>query len=620
VTPIPSYQFGPFLLQEGVLYRDGRRVGLTPKAVELLQVLVAGGGKIVPKEELIKAVWPDTFVDDSSLTSNISILRKTLGSSPSGQAYIETIPKRGYRLITAVEQPGPESSTAGATAELPQPPRRISRSWIPAICVAVVFAAILVCLEFSPKEPAKRIMVAVLPVQNLTGDAAKEYLADGLTEEFIAQLSRFNPERLAVIARTSSMAYKTTGKTAQQIGQELNADYLVESSMRESNGTVRVTVQLVRARDQIHIWSAEYNRTMANLFSLQDEIAQAIALQVRVQVMQASQTRSEATRPLNPDAYFAYLRGRFYWNQRTPQDLEQAILQFQAAIQFDPNYALAYSGLADAYSSQCLIADVSSAEVFPKAKAAALKALQLDGGLAEAHNSLAYVLFWNDWDWNAAETEFKRALDLNPGYAMAHQWYSMFLALMGREQEAIAESQKALALDPVSRIINMETGLPYFFLHRFDEAIPRFQRALELDPNFSLARCDLAWAYLGKGDTQDAIMELEKAVQSNKSAAILSTLGSAYADAGRRADAEEIVQQLRERATQRYVSPFFLATIYIPLNEKELALDALEQAYANHDWVIVWIHVGVRLDPLRSSSRFQALVHKLNFPDNPPGP
>jgi len=621
VSLAPSYSFGAFLLSEGVLYRDGQRVALTPKVMETLQALVAADGRLVSKNDLMKSVWPDTFVDESSLTSNISILRKTLGTNSEGCAYIETIPKRGYRFIAAAPESSP-SSAGQLLAPAPQDPpaqRLLPIAWAATAALALLFGSLLVWRHSRSRtaSPQERITVAVLPVQNLTGDPAREYMADGLTEEIIAQLSRFNPHRLSVIARTSSMAYKTTGKTAQQIGSELHAGYLVESSMREANGAFRITVQLVEVQNQSPLWSAEFTRSQSNLISLQDEIAQAIALQVRVELAQNSSVGPPTVRPLVPDAYLAYLEGRYYWNQRSPQALELAILRFQRAIRLDPSYALAYSGLADAYSSQCLIADVSPAEVFPKAKAAASKALDLDEYLAEAHNSLANILFWYDWNWQAAEIEFKRALDLNPGYAMAHQWYSMFLALMGREEEAIAENQKALALDPVSRIIVMESGLPYYFQHRFDDAIPRFQRALELDPNFSLAHCDLGWALQAKGDLPRAIAEFERAAQLNDSAAILSALGGAYAESGRRDATEQILRRLRERSSHRYVSPFFFASIYVGLHDYGRALELLEEAYQHHDWVVVWIYAGVRVDPIRQEPRFKALLHKFNFPATP---
>ncbi len=311
------------------------------------------------------------------------------------------------------------------------------------------------------------------------------------------------------------------------------------------------------------------------------------------------------------------LEGRYYWNKRSPEALERAIVHLQHAIQLDPAYALAYAGLADAYASQCLIADVAAADVFPKAKAAALRALELNGELAEAHTSLAYVKFWYDWDWAGAEAEFQHALQLNPGYATAHQWYAEYLRLMGRQQEAIAENRKALELDPLSLIINMESGLPFYVDRRFDEAILRFRKTLELDPNFGLAHCVLGWAYEGKSQYSEAISELETALKLDDSAPVLSSLAHAYASAGRYADAKRVLDRLQEHAAKNYVSPYFLATVYAGLKEDERALDSLDAAYAHHDWVLLWVNVGHALDPLRTQPRFVDLLRRLKLPTRP---
>lgn len=612
-----SYEFGAFRLDGAVLFRDGHRVALTPKVVETLLVLVQAQGRIVSKDELLHKVWPDAFVDETNLTANISILRKTLGAGEHQEPYIETVPKRGYRFAVPVRVVEEGSLTPATRAGVPRE-GQVRRAWIVGLGLAATLILILSLagLRFygNRRSAQRRIIVAVLPVQNLTGDPEWDYIGDGLTEEIIAQLSRFNPGRLGVIARTSSMAYKGASKTVQQIGRELGVDYVVESSLRAVGDRTRITAQLVRVQDQTHVWSANYDRTLHDLFSLQDEVAQAVALNVRVQLTASSQLRISTARPLNPDAYLAYLEGLYYWNKRSPEALERAIVHFNQAIQIDPQYALAYTGLADAYASQCLISDVRPNEVFPKAKVAALKALELDNGLAEAHASLAYVRFWFDWDWAGAETEFRRAIDLNPGYATAHQWYAEYLRLMGRQNEAIAENQHALQLDPLSLIINMEAGLPFYLERRYDEAIRHFRRALEIDPNFGLAHCVLAWAYEEKAQYRNAIEELETALRFDDSSAVLASLGHAYAMAGRPRDAHRMILKLQRRAEQRYVSPMFFAIVYIGLGENNLALDALDQAYANHDWVLVWLKVGIKFDPLRSQPRFIDLLRHLNLP------
>jgi TolB-like protein/DNA-binding winged helix-turn-helix (wHTH) protein/Tfp pilus assembly protein PilF len=612
-----SYLFGAFHLDGAVLFRHGHRVPLTPKVVETLLVLVQAQGRIVSKDELLNKVWPDAFVDETNLTANISILRKTFGASEHQQPYIETVSKRGYRFVVPVKVVEEGSPCPASKGDVPRV-RQARRAWMAGLGLAATLV-LMVCLAglrfYGNRRTApQRILVVVLPVQNLTGDPAWDYIGDGLTEEIIAQLSRFNPSRLGVIARTSSMAYKGTSKTVQQIGRELGVDYVVEGSLRAVSDRTRITAQLVRVQDQTHVWSANYDHTLHDLFSLQDEVAQAIALHVHVELAAASRARLSAAHPLNPDAYLAYLEGRYYWNQRSPEALERAIVHLQQAIQLDATYALAYAGLADAYASQCLIADVVPAEVFPKAKAAALRALELDGELAEGHTSLAYVKFWYDWDWAGAEAEFQRALEISPGYATAHQWYAEYLRLMGRQEDAIVENRKALELDPLSLIINMESGLPYYSERRFDDAIPYFRKTLEMDPNFGLAHCVLGWAYEGKSQYADAINELEMALRLDDSAPVLSSLAHAYALAGRQTDAKRALRRLQERAKKHYVSSFFLATIFVALNQNERALDSLDTAYAHHDWVLLWVNVGHSLDPLRSQPRFVDLLQRLKLP------
>jgi TolB-like protein/Tfp pilus assembly protein PilF len=459
-------------------------------------------------------------------------------------------------------------------------------------------------------------MIAVLPMQNLTGDAEREYISDGLTEEIIAQLGRMNPERLGVIARTSAMTYKRSAKTVSQIGSDLHVEFVVESSLRQSGDRLRITTQLVRVKDQTHLWSQDYDRTLHDLVSLQDDFARSIASEIRLELAAASHRPLPGGRTANPDAYLAYLEGRFYWNQRSVTSLQRAIVHLTQATELDPKFALAYTGLADAYCSLGVIGDVAPGEVFPKARAAAEKALALDDSLAEVHTSLAYVKFSYDWDWGQAEAEFQRAISLNPNYATAHQWYGQFLRLMGREQEAISEGQRSLDLDPRSLIINVEAGLPYHYLERYDEALQHFRKALELDPNFALAHHDIGWVLEAQGQYPEAIEEFERAVRISDVAALWSSLGHAYGIAGRRQDAMRVLQHLREIAKQHYVSPSYEATIYVALGEYDRAMDLYEKSYKERNWAMIWFQIGHYLKPLRGTPRFEALLKKMNFPSD----
>lgn len=354
---------------------------------------------------------------------------------------------------------------------------------------------------------------------------------------------------------------------------------------------------------------------MEDVVALQDEISHAITDEIRVELRaQPAKPPSLNAKAVNPEAYLAYLKGRYYWNKRSPESLRTAIAFLKQSVQIDPGFARGFSGLADAYSSLCLIGDVRPMEAFPQAKEAALRALQLDDGLAEAHASLGYVKLWFDWDWPVAEAEFKRALDLNPGYATAHQWYAEYLRLMGRPDESIAEGKKALELDPLSLIINMEAGLPFYVQHRDGEAIERFQRTLEMDPNFGLAHCVLGWAYEDEGKYPQAILELRRALELDDSPPVLASLGHAYATAGHRAEAIAVLQRLRKQAQRGYVGPNFFAIVYSGLHENEKALDALEGAYADRHWGLVWLRTAGFFDPLRSEQRYADLSKRMNFP------
>jgi TolB-like protein/DNA-binding winged helix-turn-helix (wHTH) protein/Tfp pilus assembly protein PilF len=603
-------EFGSFRLDVSgrSLTRGGELVPLPPKAIETLTVLAENQGKTVRKEELLEKVWPGTFVEEGSLTQNVSILRKALGDSSDDQKWIRTIPKRGYCFVAPVRL------VPDAAEPLPSPPQVLKSKrqvmWWAVGLIAVLVAVSLVLLY--PRHvasPSKLMRLLVLPVQNLSGDSEHDYVSDGLTEELIAQLSTLDATHLAVIARTSAMSYKGTSKTVGQIGQELGVDYVLESSLRWSGNRLRITALLVSTQDQSHVWAATYDRTPQDILVLEDEVAKAIAAQIHTNL-----SRSALPRPPKPEAYLPYMEGRYYWNKRTRESLDRAIVHLRQAIALDPEYARGYSALADCYMSLGLLGAGKSGEFFSQAKTAVLQALALDGNLAEAHTSLAYLKFWQDWDWPGAESEFKKAITLNPDYATAHQWYAEYLRLMRRFNESIDESNKALELDPLSLVINMEAGLPYYFQHQFDKAQEHFQRAIDLDPNFALAYVELGWVYEEMHDLQKAIATLEKAARLDDTTPVLVALGHAYAITGRVDDAKRILLKLERRAHDSYVPPFLLSAIYLGLGDREHALALLEKAYQEHDWGLVWLNVANKYDPLRSETRFIALMRRMNFP------
>jgi TolB-like protein/DNA-binding winged helix-turn-helix (wHTH) protein/Tfp pilus assembly protein PilF len=623
------YVFGEFRLdaRSRVLFRSGEMVELYPKAIDVLIFLVESRANVATKEELLERVWPDTFVEESTLTRSISVLRKALGDTPEGHSYILTVPKRGYRFVAPLRQEALDAASVSPslTKPIPENPRPAAAAapvgnWR-SVLIAVGVLAVLLAAEgwqywshfrARPALPP-RIRIAVLPVQNLTGDLDREYISDGLTEEIIAQLGRINPERLGVIARTSAMTYKHSPKTVSQIGAELHVEYVIESSLRQSGDRLRITTQLIRVNDQTHLWSQDYDRAVRDLVTLQDDVANAIASGIRLELAAAAHQSLPTARSTNPDAYLAYLEGRFYWNQRSVPALERAIVHLRQATQLDPSYALAYSGLADAYCSLGVIGDVAAAEVFPVARAAAEKALMLDASLAEAHTSLAYVKFSYNWDFSGAEAEFQRAIALNPNYATAHQWYGQFLRLMGREEEAILEGQKSLDLDPLSLIINVEAGLPYLYVQRYDAALRQFRKALEMEPNFALAHHDIGWVLEAQGKYPEAIEEFERAVRLSDVAALWSSLGHAYGMAGRREDAMRALHRLADLRKQRYVAPNYDATVYLGLGDLDKAMDLYEKSYDERCWGMLWFKIGHNLLPLRGTPRFERLLQKMNF-------
>lgn len=466
----------------------------------------------------------------------------------------------------------------------------------------------------SAAPPAGKIMIAVLPFQNLSGDPEQEYFSDGLTEEMISRLGNMQPGRLGVIARTSSMRYKGTKQLLDQVARELGVSYLIEGSVRRSAGQVRITAQLIQVSDQTHLWAENYERPVTDIFAVQSEVADKVAASLAVKLLAGRQGALSRPATNNPEAHEAYLRGRYNWEKRTKEGLEKAAEYFKQAIELDPAYALAYTGLADSYIVMPWFAYVQPREVYPKARAAALKALEIDDALAEAHASLGYI-YGLDWNWSGADSEFKRALDLNPGYAVAHQWYGAHLANIGRFDEAIAEGARAQELDPYSLIIIRELGSTFYFARRYEEAVKQYRKALALDPDFAPARSFLGLAYTQLGDHQRAIAEGLAAVRlTGHAPGRLAALGRSYAAAGQIKEAESILGQLEQLSKTAYVSTFNTAAIYVTLGNKEQALGLLEAAFKAHDPELIRLKRDPFLDPLRTDSRFQDLMRRMKFP------
>lgn len=454
-------------------------------------------------------------------------------------------------------------------------------------------------------------MLVVLPFVNLTGDASQEYVSDGLTEEMIAQLGELNHAGLGIIARTSAMSYKGTTKPVAEIGKELGVDYVLEGSVRRWGDRVRISAQLIKTRDQTHVWAQNYESDRQDILKLQSEVAQAIAEQINLVLTPQQKARAQTARRVDPQVYELYLLGRYEWNKRTESGLNQAITYFQQAISSDPNYAPAYAGMAQAYVLLPYYSGASANEAVSKAKSIAEQALRLDDTLVEAHATLGMVAVGR-FHWPAAGVEYQRALQLNPNYATARQWYSFYLWITDRHDEALEELDHARQLDPLSLIINTDEGRVLCAAHQTDRAIGLLQKAINLDPNFADAHRALALAYIQKGQDSQAITEARRGVALDPNDYEQATLGYVYAVTGHQEQAREILAELSKTTSGRSVSPFYLSFIYAGLAEKDQAFARLEEANRNHSGLLALMPFEVIFDSLRSDPRFLDLWHRLS--------
>jgi TolB-like protein/DNA-binding winged helix-turn-helix (wHTH) protein/Tfp pilus assembly protein PilF len=608
------YQFGPYRIDsvDRLLQRAEETIPLTPKAADTLLALVANAGRVVEKEELIKTVWPDTFVEEGALARNISALRKALGDDTDSVQYVETIPKRGYRFVASVKD------LVATTPADPTEPREEESNHFKWVVWLVAGAVLILALVLSypslsrrfVTRPANIASLAVLPLNNPSNDPAQEYFADGMTEELINSLAKI--EALRVISRTSAMTYKgVRNKSLPRIARELNVDAIVEGSVLQSGNRVRITVELFDGKTERQLWAQSYEQDLRDVLALQGEVAGAIAREIRIQLTPKEKQRLIQSRQVNPEAYLAYSYGRYCWNKRTPEDFQRGLDYFQRAIAKDPSYAPAYAGLADAYALLGSIgADVRPPnEVMPKAKEAALEAVSLDDSLAEGHTSLAYVKLSYDWDLVAAEREFKRAIDLNPGYATAHHWYAHCLLAKGQPEQALAEVKRAQVLDPLSFSINVGLGWCLYHARRYDEAIAQYRGTLDIDPNFSLAHCMLGMAYTQKQLYAEALAEFNKALALPGSRSFaLANIARTYALSGKRAEARKALLELENSAGKQYVPAMYIAAIYAALGEGDRSIQWILKAYAERSDYMVYLRTEPAVDGFRSNPKFQRLL------------
>lgn len=614
------YRFGEFELdlKHCELRKRGIKQKLAHQPFEVLRILVEHPLEVVTREELRRQIWLDnTFVDyDLALKKAVNRLRELLGDSAENSRLIQTVPRQGYRFIASVELLNPD----GREMQLPSAMRQgISREraqrtrqkiWASAVvlfCIAVVFIGdyLLRKPKIGIDHPAIH-SIAVLPLANVSGDASQDFFAEGMTDALITKLAQMSSVR--VISRTSIMQYRTTKKTLPEIGRELNVDAVVEGTVARSAKRVRINAQLLQASSDRHLWAEAYERDLGDVLTLQDEVAGAIASQIQARIASLD-TAAKPPHSVDPAAYDLYLRARYEWNSRTADGMSKALALFNRAIAADPGYAPAYVGLAETYLLLPYYGSVAPLDAMPRGKAAALQALQIDNNLAEAHNAVAYVQFRFDRDPTAAEHEFKRALELNPNYATAHEWYALLLATERRSEEAELRIRTAESLDPLSAPISADHALILYYDGRYAEALEYSRQAIAMHPDFFRLHWVLGLVYEHTGDMASAVAEFEKAASlSHNSPVVLASLGHALAQSGDRKQSRMILAGLQELSKRQYVASYFPAVVEVGLGAGDQALRSLRRACDERYVDLPSLNVDHRFDALRSDRRFQNVV------------
>ena len=640
-------------LKQHTLTKGGLRIKVQDQPFQVLAMLLERPGELVTREDIRQQLWPaDTFVEfDDGLNTAIKKLRAALGDSADNPRFIETVPRRGYRFLAPVttqvpvpqtepaetqEAPPSDLETPASTQEIvptatnseilltPAPEAsHWARRWPIMVVVTLALCGVVLSgLLFKPQLLLRRPLASekatliVIPLDNLSGDPQQEYFSDGITEEISTQLARLDPDHLGVIGRLTAMRYKHSGKDIAQIGREIPVKYVLEGSVRREQTRIRVTVQLIEVANQTHVWADEYDRDLGDILGIQREIANAIAGEIKLELTPQQRARFSTARAVNFDAYSAYLKGRYEWNKRSAEGLKKSIQYFQEAIEKDSGYAEGHEGLAEAYSVLTDYGVLAPTESYPKARAEALKALELDPGLSEAHATLASVKEEFEWDWAGANREFQLAIELGPSSATAHQWYSEYLLRVGSIEQGLAQMRQALEFDPGSPLMNAELGGDLYWARQYDQAIQQLSKAVEMEPRFAYTHSWLGFAYEQKGMRQEAIDEFQKAVAlSGGSSSFRAALGYGYGLAGHASEARKISDELTRlsRSTQVYVSPYDMALLHVGLREKEQALKSLEKAFALRDPALDLLKIEPALDSLRSDPRFGLLVRRVGL-------
>jgi DNA-binding winged helix-turn-helix (wHTH) protein/TolB-like protein/Tfp pilus assembly protein PilF len=643
-TPVKHlYEFGPFQLDpaERLLLCDGHGVPVTPKAFDLLVVLVERCGHLVEKDELLSAVWPGSFVEEGNLSVTVSFLRKTLKDDRGLHKYIETVSKRGYRFVGDVRQvgepesmpsrPRPEESRGRGEDRLgPEPlpatarkavsldPTIIFRSSIVAVAV---LGAWLILFRVLPRRGVGTGQVqgavsigslAVLPFQTLGATPGDEYLGLGMADALITRLGNTGK----IIVRPTSAIQKYSGRelNPQAAGLEQGVDAVLDGRIQREADGVRLTVQLIRVRDGVQLWGETFDKEFTNIFALEDALSERVAQSIRLKLTGEETRRLTRRSTERPDAYEAYVKGRYFWNKRTDKGLKKGLEYFRQAITLDPTFAEAYVGVADSYATLGLYAVLPPKQAFPAAKEAAMRALEMDDGLAEAHATLGFIHFYYDWNGVEAGNEFRRALADNPNYAMAHSWYGEALVAMGQYPEAVAEARRALEDDPLSLIVGSNAGWTFCLAGKYDQAIETLKKTIEIDPGFPRAHFRLGRAYEQNKLYEMAISELEQAVSlSGGDAYYKGSLGHAYAMSNNRDQAHSLLRDLEERSQQQYVPAYAIALVYAGIGDNDRALNWLQKALEDRSTSMVFLQADPELSSLHSDPRFEQLSRRVNF-------
>ena len=598
------------------LRKAGSPVKLQAQPFQLLVLLAERRGEVITREEIRQALWDDqTFVDfDRSINFCINQIRTALDDDPQSPRYIETLPRKGYRFIAA---PAQSEETPKPTPE----PRRFQPRWWLLAGVGSAVAAI-VLLGTNAGGVRDRILrrpsfkpiqsVAVLPLANLSHDPEQEYFAEGMTDDLIMALAKISS--LRVLSRTSVIRYRGTTKAVGEIARELNVDAVLEGTVLREQGRVRITAQLIRASPEAHLWAEKYEGSLEEVLKLQDSVAEAVAHSIQVKLTPQERTLLSAPRAVNAEAYESYLKGRYFMARQSEENLEKSKEYFQHAVEKDPGYALGWAGLAESYNQLGAYGVSPRAEAYPRAKAAAEKALELDPVLAEPMVTLARLRREYEWDWDGAERLYKRAIDLNPNYGAAHQSYAVHLATAGRPMDALAAAQRARALEPLNHVFNTNVAWFFYLTHQYDQAERTCNDSIEMDPNIPWSHICLGSVYLQTGRLQQAIAQLRQAVVlSKRSAQELMYLGHALGVSGDRAEAQRVLDEMKDLSAGKYVPPEYIAVVYEGLGDRDRTFQWFEKAYRERT-MFSWVYPDLRLDPIRSDPRFKDLMRRMGLP------